>query len=475
MKKVKVVGLIIQLLCLSITLSYSQEYEISPELDLRNDFSYYVVPIDKEVCVIRNKAVRILLQKLDADQTWTIEKELNLEGKKWNILDVYRHHDMFGILYLCKVDKNIRCYYSVFDVNGNKKFQRRIIDSTEILSMENVSFQFSEDKKFCTVGIRDMQNKPWVVLYNRLQDSIYYTIKANEVYDIRNGLAEEAFLSNSGEFYLMAVEENSYKSETKNIPRIIGANASGKKFLDQQIITDEEIVSAKLSYHNSTNELIFVGLCNEKESQKISSYILKNLTKDAEVKTYTFEEKYITEWSGKRNSSVINGYNLKLRDVKFLFDGSCMLFMENVKQYVRRPYFGAGIENNGAFTNNRWIDYYYDDILVSCINSNGEKKWETILHKKQFSQDDEGINSSFFIVTNKSFLRIIFNDEIKNETTVSEYILLADGETNRKSILNTSNNKLHLRIKDASQVDANSIIVPSENAGRLSIMHLVLN
>ena len=122
----------------------------------------------------------------------------------------------------------------------------------------------------------------------------------------------------------------------------------------------------------------------------------------------------------------------------------------------------------------RWVDYYFDDIFVVCFSPNGEKQWENILRKKQFSQDDDGLYSSFFIFTNRSFLRILFNDEIKNESTVSQYLLLPDGRINRKSVLNTSNTKLNLRITDAIQIDETTLIVPSENNGKMSLVRLNL-
>jgi hypothetical protein len=122
----------------------------------------------------------------------------------------------------------------------------------------------------------------------------------------------------------------------------------------------------------------------------------------------------------------------------------------------------------------RWVDYYFDDIFVACFSPNGEKQWENILRKKQFSQDDDGLYSSFFIFSNRSFLRILFNDEIKNESTVSQYLLLPDGRINRKSVLNTSNTKLNLRITDAIQIDETTLIVPSENNGKMSLVRLNL-
>lgn len=77
-----------------------------------------------------------------------------------------------------------------------------------------------------------------------------------------------------------------------------------------------------------------------------------------------------------------------------------------------------------------------------------------------------------FVLSTSDYLRIIFNDEIKNESTVSEYILLPTGEYLRKSILNTTSQNLYLRIKDAVQINANTLLVPSESNGKMNLVRI---
>jgi hypothetical protein len=118
------------------------------------------------------------------------------------------------------------------------------------------------------------------------------------------------------------------------------------------------------------------------------------------------------------------------------------------------------------------IDYYYNDIFIIAINPDGEFHWQSVLYKKQYSQDDMGAFSSFFIFRTPEKLHLLFNDEIKYENTVSEYLLRGDGKSERKSILSTENQKIRLRFKDALQVNAQRIIIPSERRGRLRLARL---
>ncbi|MEO6189767.1 MAG: hypothetical protein ABIO44_04705 [Saprospiraceae bacterium] len=469
------VFLILNIVLISVVQSSAQQLIISEELNMRNDFAYYLVPVDKEIFLVRDKAIKIIFQHLRQDQNWTIEKELDLEGKKWKLLDVFKHEDKIGVLYTSKVDKSYKCFYTVFDQNGIKKYQRLIASSIDILNQEIINFQSSENKAFVSIGLRDKNNKPWIILFNRLQDSIYYTLDANQYLDSENEPAEESLLGNNGDFYLRYEYENPEKSKNKYLPKVIGLNAQGEKILDLIISSSYEVFSTKLALSNMNQEVLIGGLFSKAGEQDILGYFNQNLSKESNPSFFNFDEKKMKEWMGKKSKSTISHNEMQTKAIRFLIDGSVLLFLENVKQYIRRPYFGGGTDNGSSFVNNRWIDYYYDDIVVCCISPQREKLWETILRKKQFSQDDDGINSSFFIVSNKSLLRLLFNDEIKNESTVSEYILLADGTNNRKSLLNTSNSKLNLRIRDAIQIDAQTVIIPNENNGKLSIVQLNLN
>ena len=101
-----------------------------------------------------------------------------------------------------------------------------------------------------------------------------------------------------------------------------------------------------------------------------------------------------------------------------------------------------------------------------------KKHWELILPKKQFSQDDGGVYSSYFLFKTPSQLRLMFNDEIKPKNTVSEYIVRGDGTFERKSVLNTENLELKMRFRDAVQLDSDEILIPSERRNRLKLVKL---
>ena len=47
------------------------------------------------------------------------------------------------------------------------------------------------------------------------------------------------------------------------------------------------------------------------------------------------------------------------------------------------------------------------------MHPDGSNHWEKVLHKKQYSQDDDAAYSSYFLLKTPTALRVIFNDEAK--------------------------------------------------------------
>ncbi|MGA0231940.1 MAG: hypothetical protein ACO3MB_03610, partial [Saprospiraceae bacterium] len=173
----------------------------------------------------------------------------------------------------------------------------------------------------------------------------------------------------------------------------------------------------------------------------------------------------------KKKSRVLE--DIALKDVLFRQDGGFLLISEIEREYSRRnPYSGYARTGYDNYSRRSWIDYYNDDIIVSSISPEGVPDWNKVLYKKQFSQDDEAIYSSFYIMKTPSRLRFIYNDEIKKNNTVSEYLMDPAGKLARNSLLSTAYQNMKLRFKDAIQISSNSMIVPSESNYDLNLVRI---
>ena len=175
-------------------------------------------------------------------------------------------------------------------------------------------------------------------------------------------------------------------------------------------------------------------------------------------------------YSVNRKKSIRDFY---LTEILLRRDGGVLLVSEMQKEFVRRASYSTMSRYGGSnYALRGFVDYYNEDILISSVDPNGEEDWYKILYKKQFSQDDDGAFSSFFIMKTPSRLRILYNDEIKKSNTVSEYLMDPSGKFERNAILNTEYQNLQLRFRDAMQAANNTIVVPSESNFKLSLVKL---
>jgi hypothetical protein len=116
------------------------------------------------------------------------------------------------------------------------------------------------------------------------------------------------------------------------------------------------------------------------------------------------------------------------------------------------------------------LDYYHEALLAASFNPDGSRQWEKVMPKKQFSQDDDGIFASYGLLKTPVALRLVFNDEIKAETTTSEYVLTGGGSVNRHSLFNTAQQDIILRFRDALQTASDEFVVPSEYRSHLKLV-----
>jgi len=158
--------------------------------------------------------------------------------------------------------------------------------------------------------------------------------------------------------------------------------------------------------------------------------------------------------------------DIDVQEIVHRHDGGILMIAERNRKLQRgasrnSPYLSGSLAN---------MDYYFDDMFVISIHPNGETHWKNVLHKRQYSQDDDAIFSSYFLVKTQSSLRFLFNDEIKQENTVSEYVLKGNGKVKRNSVLSTEDQKIQLQFANAMQVASDEIIVPSARRNRLKIV-----
>jgi hypothetical protein len=193
---------------------------------------------------------------------------------------------------------------------------------------------------------------------------------------------------------------------------------------------------------------------------------------DLVLEFHPFDDEFVATLLEKSKNKNKGVPEVSVQEIVLRRDGGILLIGELNKTFERRN--GASSSYYGRSGPNI-MDYYYDDIFAISVHPTGEIHWKNVMHKKQFSQDDGAIYSSYFLVKTPTALRVLFNDEIKYENTVSEYVIKGNGAFDRNSVMSTENQQLRLRFRDAVQTGIDEIIIPSERRTRLKLVKVVFD
>jgi hypothetical protein len=233
---------------------------------------------------------------------------------------------------------------------------------------------------------------------------------------------------------------------------------------------------------NKNKKVLCSGFCSTKKAGRSDAVFYFAITPlfqgVTEVFFSNFETTFLKQITGKEQSASNPGFeDMELRQVIARTDGSVVLVAEQFKKYVRYTAASSMMgQRSGTYggtfpTDTRTTtDYEYNDVMLVSILANGQKNWNVLLPKRQYSEDDDGLYSSFFLLKTKTGLRFLYNDEIKTGGNVNEYAMQTDGTAQRRNIFNSEKQNLQLIPNEARQTSATELIVPSLVKNKLQMV-----
>jgi hypothetical protein len=279
-------------------------------------------------------------------------------------------------------------------------------------------------------------------------------------------------LSNAGEFFLVN-ERNNRRSKMDEHEFIILTVDGRVDQITRVPLGDFLTNDMRFIYDNQNRRLVAAGLYADKNRDRANGIFYLSLTPGdtaGRVLRYeAFDDKFMSILRRKDVEEDKGIDDAEITQLILRQDGGVVAVAERRREIQRGTAVGRGFWREGMRV---VMDFYYDDLFIVAINPDGSVHWKTVLHKKQYSQDDEGTFSSFFLARSPEKIRILFNDEIKYENTCSEYVLSPDGDFDRNSLMNTLGQNLRLRFRDALQISAGECLVPSEFRNKLKLVLL---
>jgi len=409
----------------------------------------------------------------------TQHSELVFEKKKSDVISSVGLDTMFQFMY-SYLDKDtvhikMRRYdhkVSLVDSNTITKIPKREIK-------QRIATVLSEDKSKILIYTLDSKYRFHFFLYDNVNNRLVYTkkIEFTQHADIRKKL-NEVIVTNEGNLIMTFYDKYSSNKENKNNPSVFYYQVSnGNSFLSEIQFGQKVRRDTYFDFDNQNNRLILTGLYSKKKSREpegiyLLSKALIEFQERERVNFIPFTDQLVEEVSRTKRKKNKVFESFSLNNIVKRYDGGVLVMMELSKEYSRRSSYATGYDSRGSGLRGGWVDYYNEDIIVISINPQMEVDWSRILYKKQFSQDDNAIFSSYYVMKTPSRMHLIYNDEIKRDNTVSEYLLDPAGKVARNSLLSTDDEQLKLRFKDAVQVSNVELIVPSESNNELNLVKI---
>lgn len=472
------IALLISLFFFCVTAALSaQRIMVSDELPLRSDISYEIIgEFGDQVLLFRDKSVSFEVQAFDANMRSSWTKELELLKRSPEVIGINTIRDSFTVFYRHRDRGDYLIRAQRYNDKANLKDSVLISTYGGVFQSPDMEILRSEDRKKILIYNVDRQTEIHAILFDNEKMEKVWEYRF-EPQDFR--YSEDALhmaVSNAGDMFVI-IEKANYRVRKDDYNYEIFKYGPSNEGVIRHIVSLGEYYTFDLAfnYDNVNKQLVAGGFYYEKNplrAEGFFSLLMDTSLKEEQLTFHPFRENIVESLEGKELRKNRGLEEVVIQDIVLRSDGGMVIIGEENRNFYRRM-ADTGRGYYSGFTRNV-TDFYFNDIFALSVSPEGKIDWQTIMHKKQFSQDDGGAYSSYFLFKNPRNLRLIFNDEIKLENTVSEYVLAGTGAFNRNSILSTANQNLRLRFRNALQISPSKMLVPSEHRGKLRIARLEL-
>lgn len=455
---------------------WSQTINISEQITLRNEISYEIIgSFSNNTLLFRNKSITFEIDAFNEPlkKIWT--KEITLEKRQPQVISLAKTDSDFSVYYQHKSPRGTV-------LKGHKYNGRaELIDTVTLKVFDNLfyntDFQFvqSEDRNIQLFYFLEKQNQFYfIAIDNRDMKVLWEQVISIEEFS-KNRDFYQVMIDNQGILFVNVELDNFRMKKSSHIFQFYKFDYTNGDFLKAEVLFEDMLTSdVQFVLDNLNGNLLGAGFYSENSTSRSQGFftihIPKTFQSNPKAAFQSFSPEFQINLMGDKNDGEKGIFDCKISEIAIKENGGMLIIGERFSEIERR------ISNAGRFggggMNRLIIDYFYDDLFILSLDINATLEWSQIFHKKQYSQDDGAAYSSYFLYKTPESLRFLFNDDIKMENTISEYVLSGYGDFDRNSILSTENLKLRLRFRDAVQITYNKIIIPSERRNELKLVRM---
>ena len=470
----------ITFLLLSFLTSVGQDLDITPKVMIRSDSEYKIIgKINETIMMVVEDNGFYKIHAFNEDMTNKWERSLKMERKTVKVNGFISRKNDFSV------------FYSYRYKGKNYIKQRRLDEKLNIVDSTTLKI-FSKRSLSPTVHFETSSNNKKALMYSvensnefelTVVDNDSMRIELEVKFKAEDFSYQQDFLQtvvdNDGGVYFIFEKDNRKSKIEDNIFKVFYFNPGSDDIRFFNISMANHLwYDVYFDFDNMSKKLVVGGFYSDEtilEAQGIFFMAVSPNESDQITSNFeAFSKEYLGLLLGKKLRKNIGFNEVSVQQIVPRHDGGILMIAERYKEESRDNRMASDPyqQKRRDYSRAEQIDYFYNEILLYSFHPDGELHWTEILHKKQYSQDDDGVFSSFFLFLNKSQIRFLYNDTVKRSDTVYEYIVSGNGEAERNSLFNTKADNLMLRMPDAVQISSNTIIVPSERRSSVKLVKM---
>jgi hypothetical protein len=453
-----------------------QEIKTTPEILLQSSTKYEIIGnIDNVPMLLLDRGNDITIYAYDENMRNKWERDLKFEKRNAKIVGVVAQRKSFSVYYKYKTKGRVHLRMREYDN------QLKLKDSTLVKLYPRQSFSpnpsmyLSKNKSKLLFLHADEDTKLTAIVFdNKTKKQLRDLSFSPPNFSYREDFLD-ALVDNQGGIHLVSSKDNKKSKKETNRLEIMSFLANDSNFLYYSANFGARIwYDLELAYDNINQKLLVSGYYSEESTTEAHGIFYMNIDPKEPanlVSSYNeFDLLYLKLIKGKEVKKNVGFGDVIVQKIIPRRDGGILMIAERNKKVIRNLNgYNPSLASGQAAIQ---TDYYYNEILLYSFHPDGSIHWKEILHKKQYSQDDNAEYSSFFLFLNKRSLRFLYNDTIKKGDTVYEYKVNGLGGADRKSLFNTKSYNFMLKLREALQISGNEVIVPSERRSQLKLVRL---
>ncbi|HMN33219.1 MAG TPA: hypothetical protein PKA54_07585 [Chitinophagaceae bacterium] len=473
--------LFILLFCLIGYHSFSQNLFISDSEDLNlrtDDFSVVGVYNNRVVCFVQ-KGNEVTLLFYSSFMQKENELKLSILPNRFSNLQFFTNNqNELIVLYEVNESKSNKLYASKLIDGVEPRWDQPSLISKMPIGSGKGGFSYtvnvSENKEtffaytlFNNDGGLQLQSVVFDIHLN-IKQNISQTLSPSEM----NYPAKSA-VTDDGTCFIIMADKLGNRDVFENI-KLFESNPYSTAFLAYTITNESRAFSDLQMNIDNQNQLLHINsFFYQNRNSSLNGIFLSTF----DMKNHTFPKKYFSRIAVQNSVNHSNLKDLNIRKVLIKENGAVTIIAEKYYQSTRvlntiNPMMGTSFMM--ANDNSRRVtEFNYNEIDLFHFKIDGSLLWSQTVLKEQFTSEDGGIFSSFYVFEHPLGQAILFNDLSNRTPRLLVAYIGTDGKLTMKQIqTNEQIDEWNLMPRSAIQISKSALIMPCIMKNHLSFLKI---